>query len=578
MKMNIRQKLFLFFGWAVCAILIICIIGAISYTRIEKRQELKAKLNATAKKVQECRLIEKSYLQYFSDEQKKQFSSVANEMTTILDELEKHNDNENNLDKISEKYRHQFDQVAKLHEEHAELKLQIAQPMQNALSSMDKIKSLLDERQYELQIEGEDLGPEEVQLATILRDCKIAFLELKNLQTQFLTTGEVSYLDKFKEISNGNVQAFIISLMEFSRALENKDYIANSEIVNKSLDNFLGMISKSLEYGQKENEAITNLDHAGNEIIIETDKFLTAQDEQIKSEKYLALMVVVIVTGISILAFTGMSLHMIRSITHSIQGIVSVIKSGITQMAESATEIATSSRSLSEGATEQAASLEETSSTLEEMSSMTKSNAVNAGEADSFMASTNETVNTTSVSMNHLISSMQDISKASEETANIIKAIDEIAFQTNLLALNAAVEAARAGEAGKGFAVVAEEVRNLAMRSAAAADNTSALIETTCNEINNGSKLVTEANTAFNNVGESAGKVGALLSEIAEASKEQSTGINQVNEAITRIDQVTQQFAAELCNFTCTSDSMKNKAQDIRTAVEDLDALIGGKR
>ena len=581
MKMNIRQKLFLFFGWAVCAIVVICVIGGISYTRIEKRQTLKTKLNATVKKVQECRIIEKTYLQYYSDDMKKQFGIVADDMIKILAELAGNNEAQeadNSLHQKCLEYQALFYEIAKYHDEHSELKIQIAQPMQDAISSMDNIKSKLDERQYELQIEGEDLGADEVQLATVLRDCKIGFLELKNLQTQFLITGEIEYLDKFKEISNGNIEAYIMTLTEFARALENDEYIASSEIVSKALDSFLGMIGQSLEYAQIENETIAKLNKAGNEIIVETDKIIIAEDKQIQSEKYRALMIVVMVTGISILAFSGMSLHMIKSITLSIQGIVTVIKSGIVQMAESATEITNSSKSLSQGASQQAASLKETSSTLEEMSSMTRSNADNAGEADSFMANTNDTVNTTSVSMSHLISSMEDIRKASEETANIIKAIDEIAFQTNLLALNAAVEAARAGESGKGFAVVAEEVRNLAMRSAKAADNTSALIETTCKEINNGSTLVTEANTAFNSVGESAGKVGALLSEIAEASKEQSEGINQVNEAITTIDQVTQQFAQELFNFTNTSETMKNKSQEIQEAVEDLDALIGGKK
>ena len=581
MKMNIRQKLFLFFGWAVCAIVIICIVGAVSYTRIEKRQELKYKLNTAAIKVQECRVLEKTYLQYYSDTAKKQFGVVADEMTNILFEIT-HNDGEKEngslLDSKSQEYQQVFAQITKCHEDHEALKEQISKPLQNALVNMDKIQSVLNERQFELQMEGEDLGPDESQLATILRDCKIAFLQLKNLQTQFIATGEVEYVDKFKELSNGNVQTYITSLTEFSRALENDDYIISSEIISRSLDTFMGMIQQSLEYGQKENTAITKLDSIGNNILAETDKIIDSADQQIQKEKFRAIMTVAVITGISLLAFSAMSVQMIRSITLSIQGIVSVIKSGIGQMTESATEIANSSKTLSQGASQQASSLEQTSTALEEMLGMTRSNAENAGEADSFMANTNDTVNTTSVSMNHLISSMEDISKASEETANIIKAIDEIAFQTNLLALNAAVEAARAGESGKGFAVVAEEVRNLALRSAEAADNTSALIETTCNEISNGSKLVTEANSAFNDVGESAGKVGVLLSKIAEASKEQSEGITQVNEAIATIDRVTQQFAEELYKFTDTSENMKNKAQDIQSAVQDLDSLVGGKR
>ena len=138
----------------------------------------------------------------------------------------------------------------------------------------------------------------------------------------------------------------------------------------------------------------------------------------------------------------------------------------------------------------------------------------------------------------------RSISKASEETSKIIKTIDEIAFQTNLLALNAAVEAARAGEAGAGFAVVADEVRNLAMRAAEAAKNTADLIEGTVKKVQDGSLLVATTNDAFSQVKESTTQVGNLVSEITEASKEQSSGIEQVNIAISEMDKVVQQNAA----------------------------------
>jgi methyl-accepting chemotaxis protein len=172
---------------------------------------------------------------------------------------------------------------------------------------------------------------------------------------------------------------------------------------------------------------------------------------------------------------------------------------------------------------------------------------------------------------------MHEISSASEETSKIIKTIDEIAFQTNLLALNAAVEAARAGEAGAGFAVVADEVRNLAMRAAEAAKNTSQLIEGTVKKIGEGSVLVKSANDVFNEVAQSAEKVGTLVSEIAMASKEQSQGIDQINKAIGQLDKVVQHNAAAAEESSSAAEEMYSQADKMKKYVKDLVVLIGGR-
>jgi methyl-accepting chemotaxis protein len=180
--------------------------------------------------------------------------------------------------------------------------------------------------------------------------------------------------------------------------------------------------------------------------------------------------------------------------------------------------------------------------------------------------------------MNALTSSMDQISKASEETSKIIKTIDEIAFQTNLLALNAAVEAARAGESGAGFAVVADEVRNLAMRAAEAARNTSGLIEGTVKRIQEGSGLVVRTSEAFGEVARSADKVGRLVAEISSASHEQAQGIEQVNRAVTEIDKVVQQAAANAEESASASEEMSAQARRMKAMIEELVALMGRTR
>jgi len=245
-------------------------------------------------------------------------------------------------------------------------------------------------------------------------------------------------------------------------------------------------------------------------------------------------------------------------------------------VASAASQVSASSQNLAEGASEQASSLEETSSSLEETASMAKQNADNAGQAKAMVHEAGTIVNKANQHMTDLIEAIGEITRSSEETSKIIKTIDEIAFQTNLLALNAAVEAARAGEAGAGFAVVADEVRNLALRSAEAAKNTSDLIEKTIKAVQNGNQLTLATQEVFKENAEIAGKVNQLVDEIATASEEQAHGINQINTAVTEMDKVTQQTAANAEESASASEELNAQAQQMRGYVAELSAVVGG--
>ena len=216
------------------------------------------------------------------------------------------------------------------------------------------------------------------------------------------------------------------------------------------------------------------------------------------------VMLTALVIGVVVAIFLGVFLSL--GITRPINRIIAGLTEGAEQVASASGQVSAASQSLAEGATEQAAGLEETSSSLEEMSSMTKQNADNAQQANTLAAEARKAAGTGSESMSRMNQAILEIQKSSDETAKIIKVIDEIAFQTNLLALNAAVEAARAGEAGKGFAVVAEEVRNLAMRSAEAAKNTARMIEESVKNSKNGVDIANEVGKVLEEIVQSVGK------------------------------------------------------------------------
>lgn len=237
------------------------------------------------------------------------------------------------------------------------------------------------------------------------------------------------------------------------------------------------------------------------------------------------------------------------------------------QVSSASGQISSGSQSLAQGANEQASSLEEVSSSLEEMASMTKQNADNANQAKGLAAESDGNAKTGTEAMNRMSGAINRIKESSDQTAKIVKTIDEIAMQTNLLALNAAVEAARAGEAGRGFAVVAEEVRNLAQRSAQAAKNTADMITESVKNADEGVKIAVEVSQSFDTIATSAKKVNDLIAEIAAASQEQSSGIEQINTAVAQMDKVTQQNAANSEESASAAEELSSQAEELKNMI-----------
>jgi methyl-accepting chemotaxis protein len=244
------------------------------------------------------------------------------------------------------------------------------------------------------------------------------------------------------------------------------------------------------------------------------------------------------------------------------------VKVSADQVATTSQQLSSASEEISSGAQEQASSLEETSATLEELTATVKQNADNARQANQLAAGSRDSAEKGGQVVASAVTAMGEINNSSKRIADIITAIDEIAFQTNLLALNAAVEAARAGEQGRGFAVVASEVRNLAQRSATAAKEIKGLIQDSVRKVENGSELVDRSGHTLQEIVGSVKRVTDIVSEIAAASQEQSTGIEQVAKAMSQMDQVTQANAGQ-------TEELSSTAEELTATAEQLQALVG---
>jgi methyl-accepting chemotaxis protein len=256
-----------------------------------------------------------------------------------------------------------------------------------------------------------------------------------------------------------------------------------------------------------------------------------------------------------------------RAMDERLSAIVSEVRHGSSSVSTAAQQISRGNDDLSQRTQEQASSLEETASSMEEMTSTVKQNAENASHANQLARGAREQAEKGGDVVAQTVIAMREINGSSKKIADIVSLIDEIAFQTNLLALNAAVEAARAGEQGRGFAVVATEVRNLAQRSAGAAKEIKGLINDSASKVKNGSELVDQSGKALAEIVESVKKVTDIVAEIAAASAEQSSGIDQVNHAVLQMDEMTQQNAALVEESAAAARAMHEQATELSRQV-----------
>ncbi len=268
---------------------------------------------------------------------------------------------------------------------------------------------------------------------------------------------------------------------------------------------------------------------------------------------------------------TGQLLQALQDMNNSLQQIVGQVRQGTDSIATASSQIAMGNQDLSARTEQQASSLEETAASMEELTSTVKQNAANAQQANELASVASQVAVRGGAAVSQVVQTMSDINASSRKIVDIIGVIDSIAFQTNILALNAAVEAARAGDQGRGFAVVASEVRTLAQRSAAAAKEIKQLIDASVIKVEEGNGQVDQAGKTMDEIVSSVRRVTDIMGEITAASHEQTAGIEQINQAVTQMDQMTQQNAALVEEAAAATGALQGQATALSKVVSVFD-------
>ena len=480
------------------------------------------------------------------------------------------------------------------HVERAPLIAQVEKEVKEYDTAFHQVIDHMKERNLTVNNSLNVKGPfMESTLTTILEsanrdnDTKVSYntsLAMKHLllgrlyMSKFLDTNESAAVDRVhQEFDQMQKQLDILDKQvknSKNRELLESVLAAKTEYVN-SFDRLVNTINeRNVLIAEK-------LDRIGPSIANNTENVkLSVMSEQddlgpaVQANNTRAVAFITILSVVAVILGVGLTIFITRGINKSLNSVIGGLSAGAEQVAAAANQVSSSSQQMAEGSSEQASSLEEISSSLEEMTSMTKQNADNAKQANTMAVDTSSSASKGSEAMVKMASAINKIKASSDETAKIIKTIDEIAFQTNLLALNAAVEAARAGEAGMGFAVVAEEVRNLAQRSAEAAKTTSALIEESQNNAENGVVVTQEVDSILKEITESVNKMTQLIGEVSAASEEQAQGIGQVNSAVSQMDEVTQSSAANAEESASASEELSTQAEELNNMVNILSSMV----
>ena len=326
---------------------------------------------------------------------------------------------------------------------------------------------------------------------------------------------------------------------------------------------------------EDELKAVSKGAHGLDPLLAELHDYAVANEAEALSKLESTWMLVAAMLVAGLVLILGVLIVQGKAIGRILRQNIDDLTENAEQVTKAADQISSSSDQLAGSSNQLAASLQQTSSSLAEISSSAKDNSDNVTQATGLVEETRGNADKGVNAMRRVATAMDEIKQSSDETARIIKTIDEIAFQTNLLALNAAVEAARAGDAGKGFAVVAEEVRNLATRSAEAARDTNVLLEASQEKAISGVTIVEELGVNLEQITQSVNKLNVLMREVAGSSRDQTDAVEQINTTVSQMGQATQNNAASAEETASTGETMREQADRLTQIVSTLSRLAG---
>jgi len=632
---SLKTKLYGLVLFAILIILVLVGTGIHYYGNIHKANTTKADFNHLITVLQDARIAEKTYLQFFSEEMKGKFEQLATDTGKSFDTVSQKNSNEEISKHLSSarelfgQYQLVFKEVVKTHGQQEQLKKDMMKPLLRAVDLLGLIQSDIEARQASLQMEGADLSAVENEMLNIVRDCKIGFLQLQNLQLQFLLSGDSSLIPSFKKLTDTIINSNLPALHETSVSLQNAKAIVHAKDIKGTVQLFLQLIEQSQAMGVKEREAIRQLDNAGKKAIEPVDAVVSLTNTIIAGQTRSAVVAICIIVALGILAFLVLSFFLITAITKPLQQVVAGLKDiaegegdltnrlevksrdemgelarwfnvfiekiqvVIRDVAQNAGHLQGSAQQLLGIAKQMSAGADQTSGKANTVAAAGEEMSANMGSMASAMSEASGNVSMVAAAIEEMTSTITQIADNADKAAKItagavsqtenaslqiselgesakdigkvIETITDISEQVNLLALNATIEAARAGEAGKGFAVVANEIKELARQTANATSEIKQRVEGIQHSTRGTVAEITTITKVVNEVNQIVGVIAGAVEEQSSATREIASNISQASMGISEVNE----------NVSQGSEVSAQIAQDI-SEVKDAAMKMSG--